>query len=57
MGGGRNARIAAMFFGCALRAAEQIEQLPILRARRPTARGAMAQHCGKAIVEKHRYSG
>ena len=57
IGGGGHAGIAAMLFGNALCASEQIEQLPILRARRSTARGAMAQHCGKAIVEKHRYSG
>ncbi|GAB4481787.1 MAG: hypothetical protein OHK0018_13270 [Erythrobacter tepidarius] len=32
--------------------AEQVEQLPILRAQAPLTRGALAQHGGKAVIEK-----
>ena len=38
-------------------AAQQVEQLPELRARRILAGGAVAQHCGKAVVKKHAFSG
>ena len=34
-----------------------LEQLPELRFRRTFARGAVAQHSGKAVVEMHQFSG
>ena len=37
--------------------AQQVEQLPELRFRRTFARGAVAQHSGKAVVEMHQFSG
>jgi hypothetical protein len=33
--------------------AEQVEQLPVLRAQGPLAGGALAQHGGKAVIEEH----
>ena len=35
---------------------KQIEQLPVLRAQRSLAGGALAQHGGKAVIEKHGFS-
>ena len=43
--------------GAGRRAAEQVEQLAELRARRALTRSAGAQHGGKAVVELHRVSG
>ena len=37
------------------RSAQQVQQLPVLRARAALARSALAQHGGKAVVEQHRF--